>query len=189
MNIERSYSQTRTEFANTNSTKARMLMGALKTSHEYRQAFVEEALQTRITAQIRALRNKHGLDYKGFADRIDKSVSWTYRLEDPNAAPPTIPTLLRIANKFDIGLDVRFRSFSVRLRFSELIQVPDEDNPTWENQHGIQLERVAVTLPWHQAKYLRDMLDGLIRNYETLNGELKSVRLPGRPGTDSGGEM
>jgi hypothetical protein len=52
------------------------------------------------------------LDYKGFADRIDKRVSWAYRLEDPNAAPPTIPTLLQVGAAFDIGLDVRFRPFS-----------------------------------------------------------------------------
>jgi Protein of unknown function (DUF3467) len=66
----------------------------------------------------------------------------------------------------------------VRLRFSELIQVPDEDRPSWENQHGIILERVAVTLPWFQAKVLRDMLNGIIKNYETLNGELKQPKLP-----------
>jgi hypothetical protein len=69
----------------------------------------------------------------------------------------------------------------VRLRFAELIQVPDDDRPTWENQHGVILERAAVTMPWHQAKYLRDMLDGVIKNYEEINGALKSIKLPARP--------
>jgi hypothetical protein len=69
----------------------------------------------------------------------------------------------------------------VRLRFAELIQVPDEDRPTWENQHGILLERAAVTMPWHQAKVLRDILDGVIKNYEEINGELKKIKLPARP--------
>lgn len=69
----------------------------------------------------------------------------------------------------------------VRVRFAELLQVPDEDRPTWENQHGVLLERVAVTMPWHQAKALRDMLDGVIKNYEEINGELKPVKLPARP--------
>src|ERR1700730_2212906 len=54
----------------------------------------------------------------------------------------------------------------IRIRFAELIQVPDEDRPNWENQHGILLERAAVTIPWHQAKALRDMLAGVIKNYE-----------------------
>lgn len=68
----------------------------------------------------------------------------------------------------------------VRIRFAELIQVPDEDRPNWENQHGILLERAAVTIPWYQAKALRDMLDGVIKNYEEINGELKLVKLPAR---------
>jgi len=71
----------------------------------------------------------------------------------------------------------------VRIRFSELMQVPDEDRPNWENQHGIPLERASLTIPWLQAKSLRDMLDGLIKNYEEINGELKPLKLPARPTT------
>jgi hypothetical protein len=71
----------------------------------------------------------------------------------------------------------------VRVRFAELIQVPDENRPNWENQHGILLERAAVTIPWLQAKSLRDMLDGVVKNYEEINGELKPVKLPARPPT------
>jgi hypothetical protein len=69
----------------------------------------------------------------------------------------------------------------VRIRFGELLQVPNEDNPTWENQHGILMERVSVTIPWIQAKALRDMLAAVIKNYEVINGELKSVKLPAGP--------
>jgi hypothetical protein len=71
--------------------------------------------------------------------------------------------------------------YDLRIRFGELIQVPNDEDPTWKNQHGILLERVAVTIPWHQAKILRDMLDGVIRNYEVLNGELKQIKLPAAP--------
>ena len=74
----------------------------------------------------------------------------------------------------------------VRLRFSELIQVPDDDRPTWENQHGILLERASITIPWLQAKALRDMLDGILKNYEEINGELKPPKLPARPAGASG---
>ena len=70
----------------------------------------------------------------------------------------------------------------VRIRFGELLQVPNEDVPTWERQHAILLERASVTIPWIQAKILRDMLDGVIRNYETINGELKIPKLPAAPG-------
>jgi transcriptional regulator with XRE-family HTH domain len=111
MNIERSSFETRVEFANTSSIKEQVLEG-LKTSKEYRHAFIEESIRSRIAAQIKALQDAKEWDYKRFADKIDKKVSWVYRLEDPNAAPPTIPTLLQVAQAFDIGLDVRFRAFS-----------------------------------------------------------------------------
>jgi len=71
--------------------------------------------------------------------------------------------------------------YDVRLRFAELMQVPNDDYPTWKNQHGILLERAAVTMPWHQAKVLRNLLDGVIKNYETINGELKPIKLPASP--------
>jgi hypothetical protein len=71
--------------------------------------------------------------------------------------------------------------YDIRLRFAELMQVPNDESPSWNNQHGILLERVAVRLPWHQAKALRDMLDGVIRNYESVNGELKPLKLAAAP--------
>jgi hypothetical protein len=66
----------------------------------------------------------------------------------------------------------------VRIRFAELIQVPNEESPTWVNQHIVVLERVMVTLPWRQAKNLCHLLTSVIDNYERLNGELKPVKLP-----------
>jgi hypothetical protein len=38
-----------------------------------------------------------------------------------------------------------------------------------------------VTIPWYQAKVLRDVLDGIVKNYESINGELKPLKLPNRP--------
>jgi len=71
--------------------------------------------------------------------------------------------------------------YDIRLHFGELMQVPADDLPSWKNRQGIILERVAVTIPWHQAKMLRDLLDGVIRNYEAINGELKQIKLPAAP--------
>ena len=69
----------------------------------------------------------------------------------------------------------------VRLRFAELLSVPDDNNPVWDAQRGIILERASITIPWIQAKNIRDMLDGLVKNYEALNGELKPAKLPSPP--------
>lgn len=67
----------------------------------------------------------------------------------------------------------------VRVRFGELIQEPRDDGPCgWKDQANVIMERVAITMPWHQAKYLAVLLTGLVANYEKLNGELKQIKLP-----------
>jgi Protein of unknown function (DUF3467) len=71
--------------------------------------------------------------------------------------------------------------YDIRIRFGELIQVPNDNDPSWVNQHGIVLERVAVTLPWHQAKHLCNLLGSIIQNYEAINGELTPIKLPAPP--------
>jgi hypothetical protein len=69
----------------------------------------------------------------------------------------------------------------VRIRFGELLNVPNEDMPTWDNQHSIILERVSVAIPWYQAKLLSNLLAGVLKNYEEINGELKAIKLPAAP--------
>ena len=111
MEIEKSFSPMGIESASTSSIKQQMLQG-FQTSREYRHGFIEEGIRSRITAQIKTIRGQREWDYKQFAHEIGAKVSWVYRLEDPNTVLPTIPTLLRVAEAFDVGLDVRFRSFS-----------------------------------------------------------------------------
>jgi hypothetical protein len=103
MQIEKSPLQTQAEFANTSSTRDEILQ-ALQAGPDYRHAFMQECITSRLTAQIKAIRSD--MDYKQFAQRIKKKPSWVYRLEDP------IPTLLEVAEAFDIVLDVRFRPYS-----------------------------------------------------------------------------
>jgi hypothetical protein len=79
-------------------------------------------------------------------------------------------------------VNMNWTLYDVRIRFAELLQVPDDDRPNWENQHGIVLERAAITLPWHQAKALCNMLAGVVKNYEEINGELKAIKIPAPAG-------
>lgn len=103
---------TEQESANTSSTIRQQLVNSLASSKEYRHAFIDEMIRTRLTAQIKALRDQQGWDYKQFAAELHKKPSWTYRLEDPNEPCPTVPTLLQVAEAFDVAVDVRFVPFS-----------------------------------------------------------------------------
>jgi len=103
-----------------------------------------------------------------------KFTSETIDLSEVKLAEPEDGIVSAYANVVNLNWTVQ----DVRLRFAELVQVPSEDSPTWEDQAGVLLEKVAVTIPWHQAKTLRDMLTELIQNYEKLNGELRPINLP-----------
>jgi|SRR5579872_915991 len=65
----------------------------------------------------------------------------------------------------------------VRLRFAELVHVTNPEDPTWDSQYKTIMEKVSVTIPWYQAKELRNMLDRLVRGYEEKNGEIKTPSL------------
>lgn len=93
------------------STKHQLLT-ALKFSKSYRYGFLEESIKCLLTAQISTMRQERGWDMRTFAGELGRPLSWVYRLEDPNATVPTVNTLLHVASALDVGLDVRFRSFS-----------------------------------------------------------------------------
>src|SRR5712664_27997 len=94
------------------SSLREQLLRSFRTSKEYRHAFVEEKVRTSIAAQIKAIREQRGLTQPEFADEMGKSQSWVSRLEDANQAPPTIPSLLKAAEAFDVDLEIRFSPFS-----------------------------------------------------------------------------
>jgi hypothetical protein len=59
----------------------------------------------------------------------------------------------------------------VSLRFGEVVQVLSGDEAKIR-------EKVAVIIPWWQAKILRDALQDLVARYEKVNGELARLNLP-----------
>lgn len=83
---------------------------------EYRRAFVEETIRTRIAHQIYAMRKSRGISRPAFAKMMGKSPSWVFRLEDPNQPPPTIPTLIDVAEALGMSLSVSFCPLSKALK-------------------------------------------------------------------------
>ncbi|HUD98871.1 MAG TPA: hypothetical protein VMR62_04815, partial [Bryobacteraceae bacterium] len=134
------------ESENTNSLR-QQLFQSLRTSKEYRHAFIEESIRTGLAAQTKAIREMRKLDPKTFAEKLNRKVSWIYRLEDPNAPAPTIASLLEEAKGFDIDLQVRFRPFSERL--DELTKLSDQsfDVPSFDEEvaQGAFAEQTAIS--------------------------------------------
>ena len=69
----------------------------------------------------------------------------------------------------------------VRLQIGQLI--PKKPGDT--SAGFIVEERGFVTMAWHQAKVLRDIVTSLVASYEQVNGEIKTPKLAPPPPTPS----
>lgn len=79
---------------------------------KYRESFVEENISTGIAFQIRALRKKEKWSQEDLGEKAGKAQNVISRLENPDYGKFTLNTLLALAAAFDVGLMVRFVSFS-----------------------------------------------------------------------------
>ena len=107
---EKLFLPTETESAYTNLRED--LIHSLDSSIDYRAGFVEEKISSGLAAQIRSIRERLMMNQTEFAKLLGRSQPWVSRLEDPNEPIPTIPTLLSVASKLDIGLKVSFVPFA-----------------------------------------------------------------------------
>ncbi len=78
---------------------------------EYRHSYVESFLDSLISAQIRALREREGFSQEALAREIGTTQSGVSRLESPDYTSWKIETLNRLARAFDLCLSVKFVSF------------------------------------------------------------------------------
>lgn len=99
----------------------------------------------------------------------------------PDARPPeskplkTIPAKDGVFEDYGNQINLTWTLFDVALRFGQIVPAPGED-PPWAN-----MEVAAITIPWGQAKALRDMLNDIVSRYENANGGIKPIsemRLP-----------
>jgi hypothetical protein len=81
---------------------------------------------------------------------MHKSPSWIFRLEDPNEPPPTVTTLLQVADAYDTDLHISFGSFNSLLDRVEKLSPEsfktasfDEELPGLEKQLQEQ-ERATI---------------------------------------------
>jgi transcriptional regulator with XRE-family HTH domain len=84
-------------------------------SESYRASYLDSYVKGSIAYQIQALREKTGLNQTKFGELIGQPQSVVSRLEDTEYGGVNINTLLKIANRLGVGLQVRFCNFETVL--------------------------------------------------------------------------
>lgn len=79
---------------------------------EYRRAYAEDFLNTKIALQIHTLRKQRGWTQEELAKRIGTKQSGIARLENVNYSRWKVETLKKIAEAFDVVFVCGFISFS-----------------------------------------------------------------------------
>lgn len=101
---------------------------------EIREHTVESQIKIGIPFQLRAMRVQRGWTQEALADKLGTTQNTVSRLENPKTGKPTIKTLLRIAQAFDVGLLVRFVPFGF---YGEVIEAMDSTHvevPSYEEE-------------------------------------------------------
>jgi transcriptional regulator with XRE-family HTH domain len=129
--------------ANTSSVGAQVLE-SLKTSKAYRHAFVGEKVRSSLAAQIKTIREQRGMKQPELAKAMGKSQSWVSRLEDPNQPAPTIPSLLQVAETYDVDLEIRFRRFSTLIDDIDGLSQESLKVPSFEEELSALEKRIAM---------------------------------------------
>jgi len=96
---------------------------------EYRHQFVEEEINVGIAFQIRALRNRQNLTQEELADKLGVRQPLISSWENPDYGKYTLATLKDLSKSFDVGLLVRFVSFSTLLNWTADLK-PDDLAPS-----------------------------------------------------------
>jgi len=91
---------------NTINKHKKRLLAELE-DKEYRDAYVSSSIDVGIAFQIRALREQVPWTQAELAEKVNMKQERISVLENPSRSP-TISTLKRLANTFDVGLMIRF---------------------------------------------------------------------------------
>lgn len=110
-----------------------------------RQAFVEVETCRAIAHQIRVIRVQRGWTQKELAERLGTTQANVSRLERPSYGKLSLGTLLKLANVFDTGLEVKFGSLIEQMKRSWVVREEDLEVPSFASE--AQWVAIADTSP------------------------------------------
>jgi transcriptional regulator with XRE-family HTH domain len=117
----------------------------------YRVAYVVSQIRIGIPFQIRSLRLQRGWNKEEFAKRVGMAQPRVSEMERPGARRLNIETLLRIAEAFDVALQVRFVPFRELVEWSEsfdpdTFSVPSFDDEILESRKAYEaIQNISST--------------------------------------------
>jgi transcriptional regulator with XRE-family HTH domain len=120
---------------------------------EYRHSYLEEFLNSVISAQIRTLREQRGWSQADLAEKIGTTQSAISRIENPNYSAWKLETLRKIARALDQALTVKFVSFGdalgdvERFRTDKLIRPSFEEDPVFHGEIQKEVSASDVLAP------------------------------------------
>jgi transcriptional regulator with XRE-family HTH domain len=138
---------------------------------EQRHYLVEAQIRHGIPLQLRAMREGHGWTQATLAEKLGTTQNAISRLENPRTGKPTITTLERIAQAFDVALIVKFAPFSEFIdSLSELsdksVSVPSYEDE--EKEKEIKAETLGCL--WRNVGTAQTMMTTEWNAYYTGNG-------------------
>lgn len=98
------------------SLLADKLKTSFRTDKEYRHGYVDEFLNAYIATQIKVLREQRNLTQQQLAELAGMKQERISVLENVNYSSWSLSTLRRIAEAYDLTLNVSFEDFGKRLR-------------------------------------------------------------------------
>jgi DNA-binding XRE family transcriptional regulator len=104
---------------------------------EYRQAYMEAAVEQGIAWQIRTNRIKRNMSQVDLSEKIGSAQSAISRAEDPCYGKHSLDTLIRIAHAFDCALQVRFIPYSKLVTDSEDLSPDALYAPPYEKEQTL----------------------------------------------------
>ncbi len=131
------------------------LLAELK-DKRHRDAFVSEHIDTGIPFQIRALREQRSWTQKELGDRAGMAQVAISRFEDPNYSKFTLTTLKRLASAFDIGLMVRFISFSDLVEWEINLSPKSLEALSFDQDPYFKDKRKESSPPYQKVTFIED---------------------------------
>ena len=144
----------------------------------YRDVFATSITGT-TAAQIRLMRERREWSQQELAEKVGMGQARISLLENPNYENPSLSTLKRIANAFDVALVVRFMPFS---KFFAMLDNETSETlavPSFENEFGTEAN--PITTP---SEKVIDLLERVKVFGQRGTGMMPSSSLSARQGSE-----